>query len=107
MGCAPLRFFLIKLPYQKKGIAMSIKILWGDVSQQGKILTSNNLRNRQVIVINRCCMCKRSEEMVDHLLLHCEIASVLWFAIFSHFGLAWVMPRQVSDLLACWWSSRR
>jgi hypothetical protein len=44
---------------------------------------------------------------VDHLLLHCEIASVLWFAIFSRFGLAWVMPRQVSNLLACWWSSGR
>ena len=25
----------------------------------------------------------------------------------SHFELAWVMPRRVVDLLACWWSSRR
>jgi hypothetical protein len=60
-----------------------------------------------VIVINRCCMCKKSEEMVDHLFLHCEIASTLWDAMFSCFGLAWVMPRQVVDLLACWWSSGR
>jgi hypothetical protein len=44
-------------------------------------------------VINRCCMCKSSEETVDHLLLHCEIASTLWDAMFSRFGLAWVMPK--------------
>jgi hypothetical protein len=56
-------------------------------------------------MINRCGMCKSSEEIVDHLLLHCEVASTLWDAIFSHFGVAWVMPRHVVDLLACWWSS--
>jgi hypothetical protein len=42
---------------------------------------------------------------VDHLLLHCEVASTLWYAFFTCFGLAWVMPRRVVDLLACWWSS--
>jgi hypothetical protein len=57
-------------------------------------------------VINRCGMCKSSDEMVDHLLLHCEVAFTLWDAIFSRFGVAWVMPRHVVDLLACWWSSR-
>jgi hypothetical protein len=72
-----------------------------------KILTLNNLRKRQVIVISRCCMCKSSDETVDHLLLHCEVASTLWDAMFSHFGLAWVMPRRVVDLLAYWWSSGR
>jgi hypothetical protein len=39
---------------------------------------------------------------VDHLLLHCEIASALWSAIFSRVGLAWVMPKRVVDLFACW-----
>jgi hypothetical protein len=68
----------------------------------GKILTLDNLRKRNIIVINRCCMCKRSEETVDHLLLHCKVASALWYAIFSRFGLAWVM-----HLLAYWWSSGR
>jgi hypothetical protein len=53
-----------------------------------KILTLDNLRKHHVSVINRCCMCKRSEETVDHLLLHCEVASALWFAIFSRFGMA-------------------
>jgi hypothetical protein len=42
-----------------------------------KILTLDNLRKRHVIVINRCCMCKRHGESVDHLLLHCETVCAL------------------------------
>jgi hypothetical protein len=73
----------------------------------GKILTQDNLRKRHVIVINYCCMCKKIEETVDHLLLHCDVASVVWNSLFSCFGVSWVMPRRVIDLLACWWSSGR
>ena len=54
----------------------------------GKILTLDNLRKRHVIVINKCFMCKNNEETVDHLLLHCEVASAMWYAIFSRFGMA-------------------
>jgi hypothetical protein len=50
--------------------------------------SDHNLRKRHVIVTNRCCMCKRSEETVDHLLLHCEVAFVLWSAIFGRFGMS-------------------
>jgi hypothetical protein len=49
---------------------------------------------------------KISEETMDHLLIHCEVAA-LWCAIFSCFGMSWVMPRQVFDLFTCWWSSGR
>jgi len=73
----------------------------------GKILTMNNLRKRYVIVINRCYMCKKTGESVDHLLLHCDVASTLWSSLFNHFGMSWVMPIRVIDLFACWWSSRR
>jgi len=73
----------------------------------GKILTQDNLRKRHVIVINRCYMCKKTEETVDHLLLHCDVASVLWNSLLSRFGMSWVMPRRVINLLACWWSSGR
>jgi hypothetical protein len=40
----------------------------------GKILTLNNLKKRHVILVDRCCMCKRKGESVDHLLLHCDVA---------------------------------
>jgi hypothetical protein len=72
-----------------------------------KILTLDNLRKRHVIVIDRCCMCKRHGESVDHLLLHCETACALWNTIFSRFGLSWVMPLRVVDLFACWWTGGR
>jgi hypothetical protein len=48
-------------------------------------------------VIERC-MCKKKGESVDHLLLYCEVACVLWNAIFSRFSLSWVMPRRVGAL---------
>ena len=70
-----------------------------------KILTLDNLRRRQVIMVNRCCPCKLDGESVDHLLLHCEVARSLWNTIMSHFGLSWVMPNSVLDLMACWWST--
>jgi hypothetical protein len=44
---------------------------------------------------------------VDHILLHCDVASALWNNIFSRFGISWVMPRRVIDLLAGWWKSGR
>jgi hypothetical protein len=70
----------------------------------GKILTLDNLRKRNLVLVNRCGMCKKEEESIDYLLLHCESAQFLWNAFFSRFGLAWVMPRGVMDLLHCWWS---
>jgi hypothetical protein len=54
-----------------------------------------------VLAVDWCCMCK-SEEVVDYLLLHCEIDMALWNAFFNHIGLDWVMPRRVVDLFVCW-----
>jgi hypothetical protein len=44
----------------------------------GKILTMDNPRKCHVIVVDSCCICKRSGESVDHLLLHCEVTCALW-----------------------------
>ena len=48
----------------------------------GQILTLDNLMVRGRILVNRCCMCHRNEETVDHLLLHCPIAHSLWVYMF-------------------------
>jgi hypothetical protein len=67
----------------------------------GKILTLDNLMKKNMDLINRCGMCKKDEESIDHLLLHCECAQFLWNTFFSHFGLVWPMPRGVENLLQC------
>jgi hypothetical protein len=58
----------------------------------GKILTHDNLRKKNVIAIEWCCLCKKSGESIDHLLLHCEITRDLWSYILILFGVEWVMP---------------
>jgi hypothetical protein len=68
----------------------------------GNILTLNNLIKRHVIVMDWCCMCKKSEKTIDHLLLHCEVARVLWVSIYHLFCLEWAMPQRVVELLASW-----
>uniref|UniRef100_A0A7N2MNQ6 Reverse transcriptase zinc-binding domain-containing protein n=1 Tax=Quercus lobata TaxID=97700 RepID=A0A7N2MNQ6_QUELO len=62
----------------------------------GKILTTDNLRKRRIIVLDWCYMCKRCGESVDHLLLHCPIAFELWSLVFCLFGIHWVMPHKRS-----------
>uniref|UniRef100_A0A2N9G315 Lon N-terminal domain-containing protein n=1 Tax=Fagus sylvatica TaxID=28930 RepID=A0A2N9G315_FAGSY len=41
-------------------------------------------------------------ESVDHLFLHCDLARELWNMAFSSFGMYWVMPKQIVDVLASW-----
>jgi hypothetical protein len=69
------------------------------------ILIMDNLQKRHIIVVNRCCMCKRDGESVGYLLLHGEVACAIWNVFLSRFELSWVMPRQVFDLYACWWTA--
>jgi len=57
----------------------------------GKILTVDNFRKRHINIMDRCYLCKRDEESVDHLFLHCDVASALWNNIFALcFGLCLV-----------------
>ena len=44
-------------------------------------------------------MCKGCGESIDHLLIHCPIAYEMWSMIFCLFGICWVMPQRVVDLL--------
>jgi hypothetical protein len=41
-------------------------------------------------------------ESIGHLLFHCEVAIDLWSSPFKLFGVFWVMPRRVSELLVSW-----
>lgn len=47
-------------------------------------------------------MCQYCGEMIDHFLLHCEMAYQLWSFVFKTFGLSWVIPISIPDLLFGW-----
>ena len=53
---------------------------------------------------NRCCMCYYNAESVYHLLLFCPIAHSLCMHMLQLFGIDWIMPGSVVDLLFCWCS---
>jgi hypothetical protein len=68
----------------------------------GKILTMNNLRKKNMIVMEWCCMCKKSGESIDHLPLHCEVAIEVWNMVCQLFGVTWVMPGKLKECLGSW-----
>ena len=68
----------------------------------GKVLTIDNLRKCRLVIMDWCCMCKEAGESIDYLFHHCHTARELWALVFSMFGIWWVMPRHVVDLLAYW-----
>jgi hypothetical protein len=72
-----------------------------------KILTLDNLGRRGLLLVNRYWLCETDGESVDHLFIHCGVARDLWNAFFARFGLCWVMPRTVKELLASWWTAGR
>jgi|UniRef100_A0A2N9FF34 hypothetical protein len=76
--------------------------LW--TAARGKILTCDNLMKRGHVLAAWCCMCKKGWETVDHLLIHCEVAAALWGFIFQRFGIQWVLPAKVIDLLFGWFN---
>ena len=67
-----------------------------------KILTIDNLGLRKIRITNWCYMCKCNGEFVDHLLLHCSIASNLWSMILGLFRVHWMMSKSIVEVLACW-----
>ena len=52
-----------------------------------------------VIYSNRNCL---GEETVDHLLIHCSKARILWELLLAIFGVSWVFPLFVKDTLLSW-----
>ena len=68
-----------------------------------RILTIDNLIRRGWVLVNGCCV---EMETVDHLLLHCVVASQLWPLIFAIFGLTWAQAGSVASMLASWSGGR-
>ncbi|KAL6339823.1 hypothetical protein AAG906_034911 [Vitis piasezkii] len=68
----------------------------------GKVLTLDRLQKRGWQLPNRCFLCGCEEETVNHILLHCTVVRVLWEIVFVLFGIQWVLPETVKDMLFSW-----
>jgi hypothetical protein len=82
--------FLWKAVWKPKVPSQVACFIWTAVL--GKIPIIDNLGKRNMVLVNRCCLCKACAESVDHLLLHCPLAMELWDLVLSLFGVSWVMP---------------
>ncbi|RVW20076.1 hypothetical protein CK203_114273 [Vitis vinifera] len=64
-----------------------------------KVLTQDQLKRRGWILANKCCLCCVEEETINHILVHCSKAKILWDLVFFFFGVNWVLPLTVRDTL--------
>ena len=68
----------------------------------GKVLTLDRLQKRGWQLPNRCFLCGCEEETVNHILIHCIVVKVLWDMICALFGVQWVFPETVKEVLLSW-----
>lgn len=65
-------------------------------------LPQDSLKRRKFHQPNRCYMCLNSSESVNHLFLHCPVASEIWSMYLSLFGLQWVIPSSIREIIVRW-----
>ena len=98
----------------RRGVQFPINIIWNPCVPTkvgffaweafwGKVLTLDQLKKRGRCLANRCFLCGEEEESIDHILIQCSKARVLWELLFTLFGVSWVLPYSVRDTL-CGWS---
>ena len=50
----------------------------------GKAITLDQLKRRGGALANRCCLYEEDEETIDHMLIYCKMAKMLWDLFFYH-----------------------
>ncbi|RVW72651.1 putative deoxyribonuclease TATDN1 [Vitis vinifera] len=68
----------------------------------GKILTLDKLQRRGWQLPNWCFLCGCEEENANHILLHCTVVKTLWEIALVIFGVQWVFPESVIEVLLSW-----
>ena len=66
------------------------------------MLTLDQIKKQVRALANRCFLCGNDEETIDHMLLHCSVARLLWDLLLAIFGVYWVFPKSVSETLISW-----
>ncbi|RVX12696.1 putative ribonuclease H protein [Vitis vinifera] len=96
---------LLQWKENKNGIFSVKASFFGWEAAWSRLLTIDQMKRFGWSIPNRCYLCKNEEETIDHLLLFCEKAKMLWLMIFSLFGVQWVMHYSVRRNLLGWHGS--
>ena len=67
----------------------------------GKVMTLDQLKKRGRPLANRCYLYEE-EEILNHVLVHCSKARVLWELILAIVGFGWVFPFSVRQMILAW-----
>ena len=51
---------------------------------------------------NRCFLCGKDGENIQHLFIHCPMIWELWASLLAAMGIFWVLPLLVKDLIIGW-----
>ena len=66
------------------------------------MLTLDQLKKRGRALANKCYLGGDEEETVDHLLVHCSKAHMLWDLLLAIFGINCVFPSSARGTLLSW-----
>ena len=62
----------------------------------------DRLQRRGWQLPNWCFLCGCEEENANHILLHCIVVKTLWEIVLAIFGVQWVFPESVKEVLLSW-----
>ena len=66
------------------------------------MLTLDQLKPHGRALTNRFFLCEEDEETIEHLLIHCIKARMLWDLFLLIVGSSWVFPHSVLHTLLAW-----
>ena len=68
----------------------------------GKLNVHSVLQKRRLyhmLSLGWCVLCRKENESINHLFLHCMFPFSLWCKVLNEFGVSWAAPCSCSDLL--------
>ena len=93
-------FWELDCPLENQGPSRVLAFAW--LALRNKILTMDNIRPWNMVVVHACLLCLADEESVDHLLLHCRLTKALCPCIFIDFSCSWVLLQSLPKLFQQW-----
>lgn len=83
---------------QIKGLIPKINYFWWATTHV-RILTIYNLNKRGFSFSNRCELCYKDMESIDHIFLHCSYAQEIWDAILKDLKVYWIHPKTMRNFM--------